>query len=176
MPIFGLISGILITVMVQSSSTSTSIMVSMVGAGLLTVQQAIYMIMGANIGTSVTSTLVAFGNAAEKEEFSRAMACAVLGDAKNWLSVLILLPLEAATSLIYTIVKAITKNMKTGEQANVNKIDFFSVLTEWFEKLIVSVDSTGLGDEAYNGSFVKYCKTHADRCVFVCDLFSRLIY
>ena len=38
-PIFGLISGILITVLVQSSSTSTSIMVSMVGAGLLTVDQ-----------------------------------------------------------------------------------------------------------------------------------------
>ena len=68
-------------------------MVSMVGAGLLTVGQAIYMIMGnikplsgslvvffysqaylgANIGTSVTSTLVAFGNAAEKDEFARAM-------------------------------------------------------------------------------------------------------
>ena len=45
MPIVGLIAGILITVMVQSSSTSTSIMVSMVGAGLLTVEQAIYMIM-----------------------------------------------------------------------------------------------------------------------------------
>ena len=68
-------------------------MVSMVGAGLLTVDQAIYMVMGnikrlssslivfsysyaylgANIGTSVTSTLVAFGNAAEKDEFARAM-------------------------------------------------------------------------------------------------------
>ena len=66
----------------------------MVGAGLLTVDQAIYMVMGnikplssslivfflylqvclgANIGTSVTSTLVAFGNAAEKDEFARAM-------------------------------------------------------------------------------------------------------
>ena len=42
-PIFGLISGILITVLVQSSSTSTSIMVSMVGAGLLTVDQERYL-------------------------------------------------------------------------------------------------------------------------------------
>lgn len=173
MPIFGLIAGILITVMVQSSSTSTSIMVSMVGAGLLTVQQAIFMIMGANIGTSVTSTLVAFGNAAERDEFARAMSCAVLGDAKNWLSVLVLLPVEAASGLIYTIVKAITKSMESNDQANVNKIDFFSVLTEWIEKYIISVDSIGLGDETYNGSFVKYCKQHADSCSFYCDLFSR---
>ena len=101
------------------------------------------------------------------------MSCAVLGDAKNWLSVLVLLPLEAATGLIYTIVKSVTKSMESGEQVNVNKIDFFSVLTEWIEKLIISVDSTGLGDETYNGSFVKYCKAHTDKCLFICDLFSR---
>eukprot|EP00956_Cyclotella_meneghiniana_P018058 scaffold29847_cov74-Cyclotella_meneghiniana.AAC.7 len=55
-PIAGLVIGMLVTVMLQSSSTTTSIIVSLVGAGAISVQYAIYMVMGANIGTSVTNT------------------------------------------------------------------------------------------------------------------------
>ncbi len=57
-PVSGLVIGIIVTVLVQSSSTSTSIVVSMVSSGILEVKEAIPIIMGANIGTSVTSTLV----------------------------------------------------------------------------------------------------------------------
>jgi len=57
-PVSGLVIGIIVTVLVQSSSTSTSIVVSMVSSGILKVKEAIPIIMGANIGTSVTSTLV----------------------------------------------------------------------------------------------------------------------
>ena len=56
------------------------------------------MIMGANVGTSITSTIVAFGNSAEKEEFARAMASAVVLAAKNWMTVFVLLPIEMVTS------------------------------------------------------------------------------
>ena len=79
------------------------------------------MIMGANIGTSITSTLVAFGNAGNGEEFKRSMACAVLGDAKNWLSVLVLLPIEAASGMLGHIVRGITKSIDTG---NIHQDDF----------------------------------------------------
>jgi len=57
-PVSGLVIGIIVTVLVQSSSTSTSIVVSMVSSGILKVKEAIPIVMGANIGTSVTSTLV----------------------------------------------------------------------------------------------------------------------
>ena len=57
-PIAGLMVGILATVLLQSSSTTTSIIVSLVGNGI-TIDQGIYMVMGANIGTSVTNTIVA---------------------------------------------------------------------------------------------------------------------
>ena len=60
-PVTGLMIGVIVTVLVQSSSTSTSIIVSMVGAGVMKVDQAIPVIMGANIGTSITSTLVSLG-------------------------------------------------------------------------------------------------------------------
>uniref|UniRef100_A0A3Q2PE25 Sodium-dependent phosphate transport protein 2A n=1 Tax=Fundulus heteroclitus TaxID=8078 RepID=A0A3Q2PE25_FUNHE len=70
-PVAGLVVGILVTVLVQSSSTSTSIIVSLVSSGLLDVQSAIPIIMGSNIGTSVTNTIVALMQAGDREEFER---------------------------------------------------------------------------------------------------------
>jgi sodium-dependent phosphate cotransporter len=55
-PVAALVIGVLATVLVQSSSTTTSIIVSLVGAQAFSVQTGIYMVMGANIGTSVTNT------------------------------------------------------------------------------------------------------------------------
>ena len=75
-PVSGLMVGVIATVLVQSSSTSTSITIAMVAAELLTTTQAIYIIMGANIGTSVTSTIVALGQANDRDEFRRAFAAA----------------------------------------------------------------------------------------------------
>ena len=66
-PIAGLMIGILATVLVQSSSTSTSVMVGMVGADIITVQTAIPLIMGANIGTSVTNSIVSIGQMQDKD-------------------------------------------------------------------------------------------------------------
>ncbi len=56
----GVGTGFLVTCMVQSSSASTVMMVSFVNAGLLTLVEAIGMIMGANIGTTTTFWLVSF--------------------------------------------------------------------------------------------------------------------
>ena len=73
-PITGLMVGILATVLVQSSSTSTSIVVGLVGAGQVSVQYAIPIIMGANIGTSVTNTIVSMAFAGERLELERAVS------------------------------------------------------------------------------------------------------
>lgn len=94
-PIAGLMVGILSTVLVQSSSTSTSIVVSLVGSGGLSVRQAVPVIMGANIGTTITSTLVACGQIANKEQFERAFSAATVHDMFNVLSVIVFLPIEA---------------------------------------------------------------------------------
>jgi len=51
-PVSGLMIGIICTVFLQSSSTTTSIVVTLVGVGAISVNQGIYMIMGSNIGTS----------------------------------------------------------------------------------------------------------------------------
>ncbi len=93
-PFLGLFVGLLATSVVQSSSTTTSIVVALVGAGALTIPNAIPIIMGANIGTSVTNTLVSLGHVNRPEEFRRAFAGATVHDFFNWLAVAILLPLE----------------------------------------------------------------------------------
>jgi len=69
-PIAGVCIGILATVFLQSSSTTTSIVVGLSGSGI-DVKLAIYVIMGANIGTSVTNTIVAMGQMGDGDELER---------------------------------------------------------------------------------------------------------
>jgi sodium-dependent phosphate cotransporter len=106
--------GILATVLLQSSSTTTSIVVSLVGSAV-SVNQGIYMIMGANIGTSVTNTIVAMGQMGDGDQLERAFAGATVHDLFNVLSVLILMPLELATGYLAHLTKAIVKNTDTKE-------------------------------------------------------------
>ncbi len=99
-PFVGLLIGILATSLMQSSSSTTSIVVGLVAAEALTVTGAIPIIMGANIGTSVTATLVSLGHVGRPEEFRRAFAGATVHDFFNWMAVLVLLPLEIATGYL----------------------------------------------------------------------------
>jgi sodium-dependent phosphate cotransporter len=99
-PFVGLFIGILATSLVQSSSTVTSMVVGIVAGGGLTVASAIPIVMGANIGTSVTNTIVSLGHITRKDEFSRAMSGATVHDFFNLLAVLLLFPLELATGVI----------------------------------------------------------------------------
>lgn len=100
-PIAGLMVGILATVLVQSSSTSTSIIVSLAGSGQIAVKDAIPIIMGANIGTSVTSTIVSMGQMGVRKDLERSFAGATVHDMFNWLAVLVLLPVELLLHPIY---------------------------------------------------------------------------
>ena len=107
-PLLGLITGILATSLVQSSSTTTSLVVTLVATGTLSVEGAIPVIMGANIGTTVTNTIVSMGHITQPEEFRRAMAGATVHDFFNWLAVLILLPLELLFGVISKPATALT--------------------------------------------------------------------
>ncbi|MBS7813844.1 Na/Pi cotransporter family protein [Wohlfahrtiimonas chitiniclastica] len=57
-PFMGILAGIFVTVLIQSSSGTTVITVGLVSAGLMTLRQAIGVIMGANIGTTVTAFII----------------------------------------------------------------------------------------------------------------------
>lgn len=96
----GLFIGILATSVVQSSSTTTSVVVGIVGAGGLTVANAIPIIMGANIGTTVTNTLVSLGHVGRRDEFRRAISAATVHDFFNLICVAVMFPLELATGYL----------------------------------------------------------------------------
>jgi sodium-dependent phosphate cotransporter len=99
-PFVGLLFGILATSIMQSSSTTTSIIVGMVAAGTLTITQAVPMIMGANIGTTITNTIVSMGHMRLRHEFELAFSGAVVHDFFNLCAVIVFLPLEMAFGII----------------------------------------------------------------------------
>ncbi len=98
-PFIALVLGILATALIQSSSTVTSIIVGLVAGGM-PIAVAIPMIMGANVGTTVTNTIVSFGHLNRHREFKNAFAAATVHDFFNLLSILIFLPLELAFGLL----------------------------------------------------------------------------
>jgi sodium-dependent phosphate cotransporter len=103
-PFVGLMVGILATTLVQSSSVTTSMIVGLVAAPLnpIPLANAIPMIMGANIGTTVTNTLASLAHMGRKEEFRRAFSVATVHDFFNYMAVLVLLPLEMLTGFLRT--------------------------------------------------------------------------
>jgi len=96
-PVIGLMIGLLSTSIIQSSSSTTSIVVGMVAGGALTVRGAIPIMMGANLGTTITNTLVAMASMNRRSEFQRAFAGATMHDFFNLLTILVLFPLEMST-------------------------------------------------------------------------------
>ncbi|MFT5203118.1 MAG: sodium-dependent phosphate cotransporter [Candidatus Aldehydirespiratoraceae bacterium] len=110
-PVAGLFVGILGTVLVQSSSASTSVIVGLVASGALGVDAAVPMIMGANIGTTVTNTLVSLGSIRRNEEFKRAFAAATVHDFFNVMAVGILLPVELVTGWLSSAAESISEQL-----------------------------------------------------------------
>jgi sodium-dependent phosphate cotransporter len=108
-PFIGLMVGLLATTLMQSSSVTTSMVVALVAApeNPLPLANAVPMIMGANIGTTVTATIVSLGHMGRVDEFKRAFPVAICHDLFNYLAVLVLLPLELMTGYLQSAAAAI---------------------------------------------------------------------
>lgn len=112
-PVVGLFIGILSTSIIQSSSTTTSLTVGFVGGGVLPLEFAIPVIMGANIGTTITNILVSFGFVTRKEDFRRAFAGATVHDFFNLCSVTLFFPIEIRFHIIQRMAEALTRTFNT---------------------------------------------------------------
>ncbi|MEE8413038.1 MAG: Na/Pi symporter [Dehalococcoidales bacterium] len=99
-PVLGLATGILATSLIQSSSTVTSLIVGLAGGGILPIRAAIPLVMGANMGTTITNILVALTFVTRKVDFRRAFAAATVHDFFNILTILLFFPLEIKFHLI----------------------------------------------------------------------------
>ncbi len=118
-PFIGLFVGVLATSIVQSSSTTTAMVVAFVSSGTLTVETAVPIIMGANIGTTVTGVLVSFVHVTRRNEFERAFSAATVHDFFNLLTVIVLLPMELMTGFLRSCAAALT-SLFVGSSANLS--------------------------------------------------------
>jgi len=149
-PMAGLFVGILATVLAQSSSVTTSTIVGLVGAGLLGIDDAVPMIMGANIGTTVTNTLASLGHLRRPAEFRLAFAAATVHDAFNLLAVSVLLPLELLTGVLSSAAEFLTQLLLGGSGAEFDSPFKAAVKVPvgWVEELwgdVIGLDGTLLG-------------------------------
>ena len=125
-PFIGLIVGLLATTVMQSSSVTTAMVVGLVAApeNPLPLANAIPMVMGANIGTTVTATIVSLAHIGRRDEFERAFPVAICHDIFNYLAVLILLPVEMATGYLRR-----TASMLAGTLGQVRGVEYESPLS-----------------------------------------------
>ena len=144
-PLGGLFVGLLATVLVQSSSVSTSVIVGLVASGVVGVDEAVPMVMGANLGTTVTNTLASLGHMRRDMEFRRAFAAATVHDFFNILAVIVFLPLELATGYLSSAASWITEQVigNSGAEFNSPLKAAVKMPAGWVKDLLSGVGAGG---------------------------------
>ncbi|XP_007496686.1 sodium-dependent phosphate transport protein 2B-like isoform X6 [Monodelphis domestica] len=167
-PIACAMLGLLATVVVQSSSISASVLVSLVSSSFLTVETAIPVMMGVNVGTAITNILVALMYAGDREEFGRVFAGATVHSFFNWLTVLVLLPLELITGFLYHLSYRIMRSFKfqADDDDDDDGPELLKALTGPLTNIIIQLNKKVFTElaagnqEAKNKSLIKiWCKT-----------------
>jgi sodium-dependent phosphate cotransporter len=134
-PVLSLFVGTVATALIQSSSTVTSIIVGLVAGGM-PITVAVPMIMGANIGTTITNTLVSLGHIREPEEFKRAFAGATIHDFFNLIAVFLFLPLEILTGFLEKSALQASSLFGTSGSLSIKDINFVKAVTKPVVKLL----------------------------------------
>jgi sodium-dependent phosphate cotransporter len=133
-PFISLFVGLLVTALIQSSSTVTASIVAIVASGNMTLQQAVPMVLGANIGTTLTSTMVSFTFIMRNKEFKRALSSGIVHDMFNILGVLILFPLELYFNFLSKTAEKLARFFSSESESagpfEYNRI-FTRDMTEW---------------------------------------------
>ena len=128
-PLIALILGTLATALVQSSSTVTAVIVGLVAGGL-PVSIAIPLIMGANIGTTITNSIVSIGHVRENEDFKRAFSAATVHDFFNLIAVFIFLPLELIFGLLEKMASFLAHLLVGSADMSMKGFNFMKPLTK----------------------------------------------
>ncbi|MBV6646309.1 MAG: Na/Pi symporter [Cyclobacteriaceae bacterium] len=93
-PFIGLFMGLMITAMIQSSSTTTSIVVALVATNTISHTTAVPIIMGANVGTTITTCITSLAFIDKKKKFRRALSVGLAHNIMNLILLVVLFPLE----------------------------------------------------------------------------------
>ncbi len=153
-PITALVIGTIATALIQSSSTVTSIIVGLVAGGL-PVEIAIPMVMGSNIGTTITNTIVSLGHVRDGNEFKRAFAAATIHDFFNLICVVVFLPLEIMFGFFQKLGAYLASFMVGGDSVSISGFNFMKPLVSPPVKMISgSLDSMGASNALSGGLMI----------------------
>lgn len=139
-PLMGLMVGVITTVLFQSSGAVTSVLVTIVGSGFLTVRQAIPIIMGANLGTSVTNTIVSLIVYRNKSNFEIAMTAGIVHDMYNMMSVVFMLPIELLLHPLEYCSMWMLNLFGTNSHTEVGELQFLSFLVNPLVDAVILID------------------------------------
>lgn len=126
-PLGSLAIGVLATAIMQNATATTSIVVTMVGVGIIPLETAVPIIMGSNIGTCLTNIFIALAVSKDPYEYKRAFSAAIINDLFNLFTTAILLPLEIFTNFLSILSQNLTEFMTNGkdEFQHVNFVAYF---------------------------------------------------
>lgn len=139
-PLMGLMVGVITTVIFQSSGAVTSVLVTIVGSGFISVRQSIPIIMGANLGTSVTNTIVSLIVYRNKSNFEIAMTAGIVHDMYNMMSVVFMLPLELLFHPLEYSSMWMLKLFGSGGNVEVGELQFLSFLVNPLVDAVIMID------------------------------------
>lgn len=139
-PLIGLMVGIITTVVFQSSGAVTSVLVTIVGSGVLSVRQSIPIIMGANLGTSVTNTVVSLIVYRKKQNFEIAITAGIVHDMYNMMSVVFMLPLELATNVLERTSMWMLNLFGTNTRTEIGELQFLSYFVKPLVDVVILID------------------------------------
>ena len=151
-PFAALAIGIIVTAIMQNATATTSIAVSMVGAGIIPdVKNAIPIIMGSNIGTCFTNSLIALTLANDPNEFKRAFSAATLNDMFNFLTTAVLLPIEILTNFLFVVSEKLTNAIPFENAEQIAKANFIGAILNPFTDAFIRLNNTAI-DALTNGN------------------------
>ena len=119
-PFVSLFIGLLVTAVIQSSSTTTAMIIAFVATGSMPLTTAVPMVMGANIGTTITPTIISLSFIARRNQFRKALATGAVHNLFNIFVVLLLFPLELQYGLLSGTAESIASLLFSEDGAKVS--------------------------------------------------------
>jgi solute carrier family 34 (sodium-dependent phosphate cotransporter) len=169
-PFAALAVGIIVTAVMQNGTATSSIVVLLVGVGIIpNVKIAIPIIYGSNIGTCVTNSLIALTLANDPDKFKRAFSAATLNDGFNILTTMVLLLLEIVCGqkgFIAYITEKIVDSLPLDDPASLAQINFLSAIVTPVTDVFILLNSTAVdmlssGNNNIKEVVLKCCETEA---------------
>ncbi|CAB3400184.1 unnamed protein product [Caenorhabditis bovis] len=162
-PISAVVVGMLATVILQSATTTTNILVTMVAANMITVHDAIPVMIGSELGSSLVNAMVSLAYSGKPEQFRRAFSAAILGDVFNICGLFVIFPMEMITGLIEKVSWWIVDPMISEQGLSFKTLE---LLTDPINQFILQVNEPELLNATIRPEMFEANHSFVQRCQF----------